>query len=210
MRNLGLAIIAATAFGLGGCSQNSNLFGKKKPHYHTADGTTIYTEATTSTAATTVATSQTSYDYADQSYNVDTYNSGSYYSNGGSQYSPYTGYNVELYGSQPSYYGAVSYTDPRDVEFVKLNGKSQTADWQNCETLNRGYLFISKYDFSLNPDFEVCMRNKGYVTTTEYGPNSKQKLSAQTSGLRGPIQSTTSYSTYPSNSTSTAYPGYFR
>ena len=169
MRILGLIAIAVTGLGLTGCSQISSVF-KKKPHYHTADGTTVYT---TAEASLRTAPPQ-SYEFADQSYDVEIYDSAS----------QYTGYAVELYDTQPSYSAAV-YTDPRHSEFVKLNGDSDAADWRNCETLNRGYLFLSEYNFNLHPGFEVCMRNKGYVLSTEYNSGTKQTLSAQSVGLRG-------------------------
>lgn len=185
MRTLGLVLIAATGLGLSGCSQISSIFGKKKPHYHTADGSPVYLNDTLRT------TPQQTYEFADQSYDVDVYN-------GASQYA---GYGVELYNSQPSYVTA-AFADPRDTEFVKLNGKSDVSDWRNCETTNRGYLFMSEYDFRLDAGFEVCMRNKGYVLTTESGPTSKQILTAQTAGLRGVYQ--------PPQITPSGYPGYFR
>lgn len=177
MRTLGLVAIAIVGISLSGCSQ-------KRPHYHTADGTAVFVDETLRT------TPQQTYQFPNQSYNVDVYN-------GASQYA---GYGVELYNTQPTYV-PTTYTDPRQAGFVKLNGKSEIHDWKYCETVNRGYLFISKYDFRLDPDFEVCMRNKGYVLTTEYGPNNKQVLSAQTAGLRGVYQPST---------TSSSYPGYFR
>ena len=206
MRALGLVFVAGTALSLSACSQVSNIFSKPKPHYHAADGTPVFVDETLRTAP------QQTYEFADQSYNVDVHD-------GASQYA---GYSVELYNTQPTYV-APAFADPRDSEFVKLNGESDVLDWQNCETLHRGYLYISEYDFSLDPDFEVCMRNKGYVLTTESGPTSKQILSARTAGLRGVYQpSTASYShtstysnssttqpTYSYSSTPSNYPGYF-
>jgi len=178
MRTLGLVVIAITGLGLSGCSQGSNIFGKKNPHYHTADGTAVYVDDTLRT------TPQQTYEFADQSYDVDVYDGATQY-NTAPQYgstSQYAGYSVELYNTQAAYV-APPFADPRDTEFVKL----------------RGYLYASEYDFRLDPDFEVCMRNKGYVMTTESGPTSKQILSARTAGLRGVYQaqpSTSSYSGY--------------
>lgn len=186
MRTIGLVAIAITGLGLSGCSQVSSVF-KKKPHYHTNDGTVVYTDS----QANLRTSPQQSYQFADNSQNVATYYDTS---------SQYAGYGVELYQSQPAY-SAAAYSDPRQAEFVMLNGESNIADWQNCETLHRGYLYASEYDFSLNPGFEVCMRNKGYVLTTEYGAGSKQTLNAQTARLRGPVQY---------NQPSSSYPGYFR
>lgn len=194
MRTLGLVVIAITGLGLSGCSQGSNIFGKKNPHYHMADGTTVYVDDTLRT------TPQQTYEFADQSYDVDVYDGATQY-NTAPQYgstSQYAGYSVELYNTQAAYV-APPFADPRDTEFVKLNGESETNDWRYCETTSRGYLYASEYDFRLDPDFEVCMRNKGYVMTTESGPTSKQILSARTAGLRGVYQaqpSTSSYSGY--------------
>lgn len=200
MRTIGLVAIAMMGLGLSGCSQVSSVF-KKKPHYHTSDGTAVYTSA----EANLRTTPQQSYQFDQDSYDVDVYDASSQYASpqyASSQYSgsQYAGYEVELYNSQPSYSAPV-YSDPREAEFVMLNGESKLIDWQNCEIMNQGYLYVSEYDFSLNPGFEVCMRNKGYVLTTEYGPNLKQTVSARAARLRGPVEFT-----QPSSS----YPGYFR
>jgi len=234
MRAFGIAIVAATVFGLSGCSQNS--FFKKKPHYHTSDGTAVYTESVSSVATTSAP--QT-YQSVDQSYTTPSYTTGSYttqsattgssysgriydpwaYDNSAqpSQYSPFAGSDVQLYSTPFASSSAYnSYSDPRDTEFVKLNGEAEEQDWRNCEIINHGYLFISEYNFSLHPEFEVCMRNKGYVTSLEYGPSSKQTLTAAKTGLRGSFQSSQSYSsqsystpTYSSSSYSSGYPSTF-
>jgi len=194
MRTVGLVVIAITGLGLSGCSQISGLFGKKKPHYHAADGTAIYVDETLRT------TPQQTYQFADQTYDVDVYNGAS----------RYAGYSVELYNN-PSLYAPAAYRDPRDAGFVKLNGKSEAIDWRNCEMLSHGYLFISEYDFRLDPEFEVCMRNKGYVLSTESGPTTNEVLTAQSAGLRGVYQPTySSPSTYQPSSYSSGYPGYVR
>lgn len=177
MRTVELAIVSLIGLGLSGCSQISNAF-QKKPHYHTNDGTVIYTDNEAGLRSSPVQP----YQFADQNYDVEIYDGASQYYSNTSQYS---GYGVELYGSQAAYTHHVMSTDPREAEFVKLNGASEASDWQNCETRHKGYLYLSEYDFSLNPGFEVCMRNKGYVLTTEAGPTSNQALSAKTAGLRG-------------------------
>ena len=78
--------------------------------------------------------------------------------------------------------------DPREAAFVKLNGDSESTDWRYCEITSRGYLFLSDHDLRLHPNFEVCMRNKGYVMTSELGSYSTDALTAQNSGLRGYAQ----------------------
>lgn len=214
MRTIGLISIVVMGLGMSGCSQISSVF-KKKPHYHLGDGTAVYTGSEASLRTTPQQSYQFAQGASSSTYNASQYDrsseyaatqytgsqyTGSQYNSSQSSGSQYAGLGVELYNSQPAY-SLAAYSDPRDAEFVMLNGESNIADWQNCETLNRGYLFASEYVFSLNPDFEVCMRNKGYVLTTEYGASSKQVLNAQTARLRGPVQYSHSSSTYS---------GYFR
>ena len=218
MRTIGLVAIAITGLGMTGCSQISSVF-KKKPHYHTNDGTAVYVGS----EASLRTTPQQSYQFAKDSYQdsyqgsyQDRYVTSPQYASptykgtqtAAAQYtsSPFSGYSVELYNAQPASHSAVSFSDPRDAEFVKLNGGSNIVDWQNCETQHRGYLFASEYNFSLNPEFEVCMRNKGYVLTSEYRSSSKEVLNAQKARLRGPVQFTPTQLT----PTVSAYPGYFR
>lgn len=171
MRIRTLTVIALTGLGLSGCS----LWTKSDK----AD-TAIQSDTSLRT------TPQQDYQFDGQAYDVEIYDTSS----------QYAGYDIELYDpSQFYYYGyndkglrplTVAETkDPRDAAFVKLNGPSQTADWQNCESRHRGYVFMSDAEVRLDPEFEVCMRNKGYVLSTEYGPSSKTALSAETAGLRG-------------------------
>lgn len=172
-----LSTLAVTGLGLSGCSQISSIFkGKSK---------------TTSSAeqATTVRTTPTQdYSFGDDTFEVELYEA------------PvnYAGYEVVLYTPVSNYLSEP--VDPRDAAFVKLNGHSEVADWRNCETRHRGYLFMSEYDFTLDPNFEVCMRNKGYVLSAEAGGYGSNPISAQTAGLRG-----YSASTYPTTS-SYSYP----
>ena len=177
MRIRTLTVMALMGLGLSGCS----LWTKSDSSDTSAQSDTSLRSAP-----------QQAYQFPNQSYDVDIYD-------GASQYA---GYAVEFYSNAPSYISqsniTQSYSDPREVEFVKLNGDSEPTDWRNCEVMNRGYLFISEYDFRLDPGFEVCMRNKGYVLSAEYGPISKQALNAKNAGLRGVFPESESVnSTYP-------------
>lgn len=179
IQNNVLAVLIISVFGLSGCSQISSLWKSKS-------------ETSTITEAETLrSTPEQSYGFGDNVVVADHY---------GTTSSSYAGYDVELYDNAPQYYYgsetnshnsvvSASYTDPREAAFVKLNGQSESVDWQNCENLHQGYLYLSEYDFRLEPNFEVCMRNKGYVLTTELGSYSTQALTAQNSGLRGYAQS---------------------
>lgn len=185
MRMKTVTVMALIGVGLSGCS----LWTKSDK-----------TDGMTHSDASLRHSPQQAYQFDSQTYDVDVYDaaSASQYAAyaPSAAYSPFAGYQVELYNTGPRY-NPVTYSDPRQSEFVMLNGESEPMDWQNCETLNRGYLYLSEYDFSLDPGFEVCMRNKGYVLTTEYNPASKRTLNAQTAGLRGSYQYAPVTSGYP-------------
>ncbi len=66
-----------------------------------------------------------------------------------------------------------------DLAFVKLNGESSMLDWQTCENLHLGYWLIDAAGGRIDPKFESCMRNKGYVLESElalYGLNGAQPV----------------------------------
>lgn len=177
MRGLIITFTAVAGIALSGCSQVSGwLKGGKN--------------ATTQQAETDLRTTPTqSYAFSSGAYDVELYDSTVTQTN-------YSGYEVVLYTNPSSQMSSYVVTDPRDAEFVKLNGTSENSDWRNCEAQSNGYLYISEYDFSLQPDFEVCMRNKGYVLTTEAGAYAVNPISAKTAGLRGYSQPSFSPSSY--------------
>lgn len=136
------------------------------------------------------------YNFDGQLYDVEIFDRSalyaSQYSSGGNRFA---GSEIEFYDPSAYYYygyndtglrplTVVNASDPRDAAFVKLNGDSDAVDWRNCERIHKGYLFWSDSDLRLDPGFEVCMRNKGYVLTSEAGFLSTPSLSAQTVGLR--------------------------
>ena len=150
-----IAVLALSTVAISGCSQISSIF---KGYTHTepqAEASTIHQTQVPDHGFTTVETEIVTFDDSHRT----------------TSYQPYTGYDVELYNysgaqnSQSYYYGADTDTvpslryattsNPRDVAFVKLNGESQSIDWRNCETLNRGYLFLSEYDLRLHPDLSL-------------------------------------------------------
>lgn len=187
MRIRTLTVIAITGLGLSGCS----LWNKSDK---------VDTAAQSQTGLRSAPGQD--YQFDGQLYDVEIFDSASKYAN----------YDVEFYdASQYYYYGyndvglrpltVVETTDPREAAFVKLNGTSQAVDWQNCERRHKGYLRLSDYDLRLDPEFEVCMRNKGYVLTTEAGFVSEPTLTAKTAGLR---------QSFPSNAYSSTSGAYFR
>jgi hypothetical protein len=176
-----LTVMALTGLGLSGCS----LWTKSD----TADKTAQSETGLRSTPGQ-------AYAFDGQVYDVEIYDTAS----------RYAGYDVELNdASQYYYYGyndtglrpltVVETFNPRDAAFVKLNGTSNAADWQTCESRHNGYLRLSDYDVRLDPAFEVCMRNKGYVLTTEAGYSSKPSLNAKNAGLRGSFPQSSNIST---------------
>lgn len=162
----GVKIITITALltGLSGCSQISK----------TADTLWGGTKSAANFVASPVkkllrGSPKQDYVFTDDGADVEIYQtsapqyaSSSPYANGS--------YSVEIYDTpalRPAPVQNYVMTNPRDVSFVSLNGQSDAQDWRNCEITSRGYLMTSTTDFRLNPEFEVCMRNKGYVTEAE-------------------------------------------
>lgn len=78
--------------------------------------------------------------------------------------------------------------DPRDTAFLKLNGQSKASDWTSCET-SRGYILAVDEKLYLDPGFEVCMRNKGYVMAHEISDAEGTILTAEIVGQTSRIQS---------------------
>lgn len=166
MRRSVLAITACAALAVSGCSQISGwVKGDRNASSQQANANLRNTPGQ-------------SYQFSDGDYDVELYETGA--RQGG-----YAGYDVVLFDNAKTQLASSLRVDPRDAAFVKLNGTSDNTDWRNCETRSKGYLFISEYDFSLQPEFEVCMRNKGYVLATEAGAYATNPISAQTAGLRG-------------------------
>lgn len=170
MRGSILMLTACAAMTVSGCSQVSGwLKGDDHKASHRSE-TTLRT------------TPDQSYQFSDAGYDIELYDTST-------AQTAFSGYDVILYegASTQTHTQMISMasSDPRDSAFVKLNGTSDNSDWRNCETLSSGYLFISEYDFSLQPEFEVCMRNKGYVLVSEAGSYAVNPISAQTAGLRG-------------------------
>lgn len=54
-----------------------------------------------------------------------------------------------------------------DISFVKIGGGSDMADWQACESLAGGLFTMNATGYDILPEFEQCMRAKGYTTETE-------------------------------------------
>lgn len=77
--------------------------------------------------------------------------------------------------------------DPRDTAFLKLNGPSNVADWKACET-SRGYILAIEDKLHLDPGFEVCMRNKGYVMSHEISGTEGTALTAEIVGQQSMIK----------------------
>ena len=191
MRILGSIAIGMIGLSLSGCSQLSGLF-KSNPASQTSDASVVKTRSDASLRVTPEQTYEFEASNADISgFGVEFPFSDDFEYSGGTEYiyasddeagSEYEDY-VDYAGYEIEFFNTAVRSDPRQAEFVKLNGESNSEDWKSCETINRGYLWVSEYDFTLNPGFEVCMRNKGYILSTEYGQSSKSTLNAQSAGL---------------------------
>ncbi len=61
----------------------------------------------------------------------------------------------------------VSEHTPSDISFVKVGGGSDYADWQACERQLGGAFVDVGGRYALSPQFEHCMRQKGYKPESE-------------------------------------------
>ena len=150
-----------------------------------------------------VVFAETAPNYADGTYTVELYDSSyaepthttTVYADAPSTpYSP-----VRSYGPVASYGSGQYYTPPNapadaasgaavpraridspdQLAFVRLNGDTDVNDWRTCENLHRGYWRVDAAGGRINPDFEVCLRNKGYVRESElaiYGLQDSQPM----------------------------------
>lgn len=58
-------------------------------------------------------------------------------------------------------------SNAQDVSYVKMGGGSDMADWQACETLAGGLFVIDTSGYEVDPQFDACMRARGYKTERE-------------------------------------------
>lgn len=148
---------------------------------------------TTSTGTVTYPTS-----YSSSTYPASTYAASS---------APYASRTV----ATGQFYGVDEATDaiqtaaiapPESLSYVRLNGESRMSDWENCERLHNGYWRIDAAGGRIDPGFEVCMRNKGYVRESElalYGFDAGARIAGQsnqtlTGGYRSATYASGSYS----------------
>jgi len=68
---------------------------------------------------------------------------------------------------QPSVQKEPSIAPGSDIAFVKTDGPSHMVDWQGCEQSSGGTFITSAAGYRLNPDFENCMRSRGYKPESE-------------------------------------------
>ena len=56
---------------------------------------------------------------------------------------------------------------PEAVSYVRLDGSLDMADWSACESEVGGAFLVSPRQTRVAPDFDACMRSKGYVDEGE-------------------------------------------
>jgi len=60
---------------------------------------------------------------------------------------------------------------PQDADpyaYVRPNGTINMADWQSCEITTGGAFIVSHGGAEIAPDFDSCMRARGYMSETDY------------------------------------------
>lgn len=67
----------------------------------------------------------------------------------------------------PSYAAAPIAPQSDDLSYVKIGGGSKMADWRACEVSSDGYFRLDGTRFAVNPDFDLCMRSRGYISEAE-------------------------------------------
>ncbi|WP_371396646.1 hypothetical protein [Fretibacter rubidus] len=74
--------------------------------------------------------------------------------------------------SQTAQTGALSY--------VKIGGGSRMSDWTSCETKAGGYFNMTATGYTVEPAFDACMRDLGYLTEAEADAKFAQLEATQT------------------------------
>ena len=54
-----------------------------------------------------------------------------------------------------------------NLSYVKLSGGTSISDWQSCQSEAGGYIQPAQNGFTIRPDFDYCMRVKGYIPEGE-------------------------------------------
>jgi hypothetical protein len=52
--------------------------------------------------------------------------------------------------------------------YVRPNGTTDMADWQACEIQTGGAFIVTRGGVEIAPDFDRCLRAKGYLSETDY------------------------------------------
>ncbi len=55
----------------------------------------------------------------------------------------------------------------QDISFVKIGGGSNMSDWTSCQQQSGSYYQMTKTSYRIDPNFENCMRGKGYKLESE-------------------------------------------
>lgn len=73
--------------------------------------------------------------------------------------------------AQPPFMGSQTasdlYEELPDLSYVKLTGSPTAIDWKDCQAQAGGYIIADHTGFRVRPDFDYCMRVKGYVPERE-------------------------------------------
>lgn len=201
-RSLTLSAILLMGASLSGCAQLTSVGDWISKPFRSELREAPKPDWEASTAATTTTNTSTRYSSAPTGYSTTSYSAPSTISTG------------RYYGVDDAMtFEQVAVAPPESLSYVRLNGESRMSDWENCERLHNGYWRIDAAGGRIDPGFEVCMRNKGYVRESElamYGFGSSNRVAGRSSStLTGGYGATTySSSGYSTGTYSSSYGAY--
>lgn len=82
----------------------------------------------------------------------------------------------QAYNTVPNQVQRHAYVEPKpqgqaqaqdDISFVKIGGGSDMKDWKSCQQSAGNYFQMTGSGYRIDPNFENCMRSKGYKPESE-------------------------------------------
>lgn len=68
---------------------------------------------------------------------------------------------------EPALAGAPETSGMPDMSYVKMSGSTSISDWQSCQAQAGSYIQPQGAGFVIHPNFDGCMRQRGYIPERE-------------------------------------------